>query len=92
MIAEGRVEVNGEVITELGIRVDPDTAVIHVDGVRIQLDENLVYLVFNKPKGVVSTMEDPEGRPCVTDYLNQQKASASSMWAASTSRPRASCC
>lgn len=73
MIEAGRVQVNGETITELGIRVDPDTVEIHVDGVRVQLDENLVYYAFNKPVGVLSTMEDPEGRPCVADYLNQQK-------------------
>ena len=69
MIAEGRVEVDGKVVTELGVRVDPKTAVIHVDGLRIQLDENMVYMVFNKPKGVVSTMEDPDGRPCISDFV-----------------------
>ncbi|MHC6594864.1 pseudouridine synthase [Arthrobacter sp. C152] len=73
MIAEGRVEVDGMVVTEPGVRVDPKTAVIHVDGLRIQLDENLVYMVFNKPKGVVSTMEDPEGRPCISDFLKSNK-------------------
>ncbi len=73
MIEAGRVQVNGETITELGIRVDPATVEIHVDGVRVQLDENLVYYAFNKPEGVLSTMEDPEGRPCVADYLNNQK-------------------
>ena len=69
MIAEGRVEVDGQVVTELGVRIDPKTAVIHVDGLRIQLDETLTYLVFNKPKGVVSTMEDPDGRPCISDFI-----------------------
>lgn len=73
MITEGRVEVDGQVVTELGVRVDPKTAVIHVDGLRIQLDENLVYMVFNKPKGVVSTMEDPDGRPCISDFLKNTK-------------------
>ena len=73
MIAEGRVEVDGRVVTELGMRVDPATSVIHVDGLRIQLDENMVYMVFNKPKGVVSTMEDPEGRPCISDFLKNSK-------------------
>jgi 23S rRNA pseudouridine2605 synthase len=71
MISEGRVEVDGQVVTELGVRVDPKTAVIHVDGLRIQLDENLVYMVFNKPKGVVSTMEDPDGRPCISDFVRK---------------------
>ncbi len=73
MIEAGRVQVNGETITELGIRVDPDSVEIHVDGVRVQLDETLVYYAFNKPEGVLSTMDDPEGRPCVSDFLNQQK-------------------
>jgi pseudouridine synthase len=73
MILEGRVEVDGQVTTELGVRVDPKSAVIHVDGIRIQLDETLVYMVFNKPKGVVSTMEDPEGRPCISDFLKTNK-------------------
>lgn len=72
MILEGRVEVNGLVTKELGMRVDPKSAVIHVDGIRIQLDENLLYMVFNKPKGVVSTMEDPEGRPCISDFLKNK--------------------
>lgn len=71
MIAEGRVEVDGQVVTELGVRVDPKTAVIHVDGLRIQLDDDLVYMVFNKPKGVVSTMEDPDGRPCISDFVRK---------------------
>ncbi|MCC3279727.1 rRNA pseudouridine synthase [Arthrobacter sp. zg-Y40] len=69
MIAEGRVEVDGEVVTELGVRVDPATVAIHVDGMRLQLDETQKYYVFNKPRGVISTMEDPEGRPCISDYL-----------------------
>ncbi|HET8795338.1 MAG TPA: pseudouridine synthase [Arthrobacter sp.] len=72
MISDGRVEVDGNIVTELGVRVDPRSAVIHVDGIRVQLDETLVYYVFNKPKGVVSSMDDPEGRPCVTDYLKKR--------------------
>ncbi|PTT61692.1 pseudouridine synthase [Arthrobacter sp. HMWF013] len=71
MIAEGRVEVDGQVVTELGVRIDPQTAIVHVDGLRIQLDDNLVYMVFNKPKGVVSTMEDPDGRPCISDFVRK---------------------
>ena len=69
LIEQGRVEVNGQIVTELGSRVNPETDVIHVDGVRVQLNENLVYMAFNKPRGVVSTMDDPEGRPCISDYL-----------------------
>ncbi|MET1155561.1 pseudouridine synthase, partial [Arthrobacter sp.] len=73
LIQAGRVEVDGVVVRELGVRVDPAHAVIHVDGIRVQMDETLTYLVFNKPKGVVSTMEDPEGRPCISDYLKPQQ-------------------
>ncbi|WP_082177608.1 pseudouridine synthase [Arthrobacter sp. RIT-PI-e] len=69
MILDGRVEVDGTVVTELGVRVDPGQVAVHVDGIRLQLDEHLKYYVFNKPRGVVSTMEDPEGRPCIRDFL-----------------------
>ena len=62
-MAEGRVEVNGEVITQLGARVDPETAVIRVDRKRLPVAESHVYLVANKPRGVVSSMADEEGRP-----------------------------
>ncbi|MEA5457197.1 pseudouridine synthase [Sinomonas sp. JGH33] len=69
LIEQGRVEVNGQIVTELGTRVNPEADVIHVDGVRVQTNEHLVYMAFNKPRGVVSTMDDPEGRPCISDYL-----------------------
>ncbi|MBB4683035.1 pseudouridine synthase [Amycolatopsis jiangsuensis] len=69
LIEAGRVEVDGAVVTELGRRVHPDEAVIHVDGTRVNLRDDLVYLSFNKPKGVHSTMSDDRGRPCVGDYL-----------------------
>lgn len=69
MITQGRVEVDGAVVTELGVRIDPARAVVRVDGVRIQLDESRVYLAFNKPAGVVTTMSDELGRPSVGDYV-----------------------
>ncbi|MFD8498836.1 pseudouridine synthase [Amycolatopsis sp. NPDC059657] len=69
LIVRGRVMVDGEVVNELGRRVDPVNAVIHVDGTRVNLREDLVYLALNKPKGVHSTMKDDRGRPCVGDYL-----------------------
>lgn len=72
LIAQGRVSVNGDVVTEMGRRVDPDTAIIRVDGTRIVLQEDLVYLAMNKPKGVHTTMWDGEGRPCVGDYLRDR--------------------
>ncbi|SHG64222.1 pseudouridine synthase [Streptoalloteichus hindustanus] len=69
LIAEGRVSVDGKVVREQGRRVDPETAVIHVDGVRVIVRDDRVYLALNKPKGVQSTMSDDRGRPCVGDYL-----------------------
>jgi 23S rRNA pseudouridine2605 synthase len=62
LIADGKVEVDGVVVTRLGARVDPDTAVIRVDGRRIPVAAAKTYLVVNKPRGVVSSMADEEGR------------------------------
>jgi 23S rRNA pseudouridine2605 synthase len=69
LIAAGRVQVDGQTIRELGIRVDAKRQAVHVDGVRIQVDTSMVYLALNKPPGVVSTMDDPDGRPCIGDLL-----------------------
>lgn len=73
LIANGHVEVDGQIVTELGVRVDPDTAVIHVDGLRIQLDQAKVTIALNKPLGVVSTMDDPKGRPTVADLIRNRE-------------------
>jgi 23S rRNA pseudouridine2605 synthase len=73
LIAEGRVSVDGAVVTEFGRRVDPRTAVIHVDGVRVNIREDLRYLALNKPRGVHTTMSDERGRPCVGDYLRDRR-------------------
>ncbi|QUH04323.1 rRNA pseudouridine synthase [Saccharopolyspora erythraea] len=73
MIVEGRVEVNGEIVLELGTRVDPDTAVIHVDGNRIMVNADLTHLLLNKPKGILCTMSDDQGRPCIGDYLRERQ-------------------
>ena len=69
IIAAGRVSVDGVVVRELGVRVDPRTAVIHVDGLRVQLDTSVVTLALNKPLGVVSTMHDPQGRPSLAQFV-----------------------
>jgi 23S rRNA pseudouridine2605 synthase len=73
LITAGRVEVDGHIVTELGVRINPDTQTVHVDGSRVQLDESRVYLAFNKPLGVVSTMSDDLGRPCVGDFVSNRK-------------------
>ena len=56
-------------MTEQGLRIDPDTAIIRVDGARVIMDETRQYLAFNKPKGWQSTMADDQGRPCVGDVV-----------------------
>lgn len=71
MITSGRVKVDGKVVRKLGTRVDPNKQVIHVDGERLMLDQHTLTIALNKPAGVVSTMEDPEGRPCLADYTQQ---------------------
>jgi 23S rRNA pseudouridine2605 synthase len=68
LIAAGRVTVDGR-RAELGDRADPATAVIHVDGERVVTDASRVYLAMNKPRGVVSTMDDERGRAALADYL-----------------------
>src|SRR5690606_26113176 len=74
LIAEGRVEVDGRTVREMGVRVDPATAVIRVDGMRLPTAESgLVYLALNKPRGVVSTMSDPQGRPNLGDYVRDRE-------------------
>lgn len=72
LIAEGRVEVDGQLVTELGTRVDPTVAVIHVDGARVVLDESMVYLALNKPRGMHSTMSDDRGRHCIGDLVEHR--------------------
>ncbi|WP_029114133.1 pseudouridine synthase [Mycobacterium sp. URHB0044] len=69
MIIDGRVEVDGVIVTELGTRVDPDASLIRVDGARIQVDDTMVYLAINKERGMHSTMSDDQGRPCVGDLV-----------------------
>jgi 23S rRNA pseudouridine2605 synthase len=68
LISAGRVTVNGS-RAELGDRADPTTAEIYVDGERIVTDKSRVYLAINKPRGVVSTMDDERGRAALADFL-----------------------
>jgi 23S rRNA pseudouridine2605 synthase len=69
LIAEGRVTVNGE-IAHLGDKIDPATDVVHLDGERINVDPRRLYVLLNKPRGVVTTADDPQGRPTVVDLVN----------------------
>jgi 23S rRNA pseudouridine2605 synthase len=71
LIAEGRVSVNGKVVTELGTRIDPDVDKVAVDGQAVQIDTSKRYVMLNKPTGVVSTMKDEQGRPDLRAYADQ---------------------
>ncbi|MEP9383651.1 pseudouridine synthase [Nocardioides sp. KR10-350] len=69
LMLDGQVEVNGEVVTRLGTKVDPARDVIRVEGRRLPPISGKVYLALNKPRGVVSTMSDPEGRRALADLV-----------------------
>lgn len=68
LIVQGRVKVNGKVVTELGTQVDPTTDMVSVDGQGLH-KEDAVYILFNKPKGCITSLADDEGRLTVMDYL-----------------------
>ena len=72
IIAAGRVTVNGEVVREQGTKADPERDVVCVDGKPIGKREQPVYFLLNKPKGYVTTVSDPEGRPTVMDLLGNR--------------------
>ena len=69
LMLQGRVRVNGKVARELGMRIDPTVDSVMVDNRPIQLDPDRIYLAFHKPKGIVSTMSDEYGRPCLADFF-----------------------
>src|ERR1700704_2826921 len=69
MITQGRVSVNGQTVTELGSKADLERDHIKVDGKLLQGAQRHVYLLLNKPKGFVTTVSDPEGRPTVMSLV-----------------------
>ncbi|OIQ76953.1 ribosomal large subunit pseudouridine synthase B [mine drainage metagenome] len=71
IIAQGRVRVNGKIVREMGLKVDPETAKIEVDGEEISSAQARTLLAFNKPAGVVSAMSDPQGRTCLGDFFSE---------------------
>ncbi|UGT45718.1 rRNA pseudouridine synthase [Nocardia yamanashiensis] len=74
MIEAGRIEVDGKIVREQGLRIDPENAVVRVDGIRVVVRDEQVYLALNKPKGWQSTMSDEHGRPCVGDIVAERIA------------------
>lgn len=72
LIRDGRVKVDGIVVREMGTRIDPENAVVHVDGNRITTRTDLVYLALNKERGVLSTMSDELGRPHIGQMLEDR--------------------
>ena len=75
LIQAGHVSVNGKTVTELGSKADPDRDHIKVNGRLLKFEQPRIYLVLNKPAGVVGTMDDPEGRETLRDYLHKDSAS-----------------
>lgn len=69
LMTQGRVRVNGQVVTELGSKVDPNCDVVTVDGIECSIHEKPAYLMLYKPAGYLTTMSDPQGRPCVADLV-----------------------
>lgn len=73
LMTAGRVRVNGQVVTELGSKVDPRVDRVTVDGIEYTLAQEPTYLMLNKPAGYVTTMSDPQGRPCVADLVPTER-------------------
>lgn len=72
LIEQRRVEVNGKVVTEQGLRIDPEKDEVKVDGLTVAT-QSYLFFALNKPAGVVSTMEDPDGRQCLGDYVTNRE-------------------
>src|SRR5205823_14891904 len=73
IIASGRVTLNGKVVVEQGTKADPERDVVCVDGKPLKRRERLLYFLLNKPKGDVTTVSDPEGRPTVMESIKNRR-------------------
>ncbi len=74
LIAQGRVSVDGVVVSEPGFKVDPEQSRVSVDGEPVRPSDDIVYIMLNKPRGVVSTVRDPQGRKTVLDLIKKVSA------------------
>jgi 23S rRNA pseudouridine2605 synthase len=73
LIREGKVRVDGRVVREMGVQVDPENQKIECDGIPVTSGEKRIYILLHKPVGFLSTVRDPHGRPVVTDLLQDIK-------------------
>lgn len=71
LISEGAVQINGKTVFELGVKVEPGVDRITVNGKPVKPPTQKIYVIFNKPENVLTTMEDPEGRPTVADFMEK---------------------
>jgi 23S rRNA pseudouridine2605 synthase len=71
LIGDGHVQVNGKTVYELGVRVNASADRVTVDGKPVRPETQKVYVIFNKPENVLTTLDDPEGRPTVADFLEK---------------------
>ncbi len=69
LIAEGRIRVGKEIVTTPGFKIDPATAIVFFDNKRVKPEDERIYILLNKPKGYVTTLSDPQGRPIVTSLI-----------------------
>ena len=69
LIAQGRVKVDGRLVMTQGVKIDPIKHKVEVEGKAINVKTTKTYIAFHKPRGVLSTMSDPENRPCLSDYF-----------------------
>jgi 23S rRNA pseudouridine2605 synthase len=72
-ITAGRVTIDGITVVDMGVKIDPEKQIVRVDGKKIHQEKKNVYLLLNKPKGYVTTMSDPQGRPIVTDLIKNTR-------------------
>ncbi len=91
LIASGRVQVNGQVVTELGSKADPERDHIRVDGKLLKKPQQFRYFMLKQAQGVVTTVSDPEGRPTVMKFFGRAGRAPFSRLAGWTTRAKACC-